>query len=271
MTLPKLSDHFPEFKTFVQEMAADFESGEIDDWAEVHSRVGAFFTPEVTVRMDALIPGWEEMARLHNGQTQTHTVCVLIALYNLPEFRAAAPVERVQCEWTALLHDIAKRPPPEGIREHFHAFGSAAQAAPILAGLGFPTEPAYPQVVEGWQAWVRTASISRDGVEFPDNARLPAILLGIDRMFGAESAAARILETILLHLSFSWIRDWPSAAPLSLDEIRAYIDPPLLDSLIVMALMDSDAWTLFDDVMRNQYRREILAFKREMIRIIIES
>jgi hypothetical protein len=267
-TIPKIEIYLPEFTTFVRQMATRYQQGEFNDYGAIEAQVNAFFTPAVSAQMAAKVPGWAEMTMYQQGRTQTHVVCVLITMYSLPEFKAASPLEKLQLEWIGLLHDIAKRPPAQGIREHIHAFTSAAAAAPILPLLGLPVTAAYPGIIFDWQELVRSASILQGDMEYPDNTQLPDIMGGLDAMFGADRSAALIIKTILLHLSFSWIADWPSAAPLSDDEVRAYLDESVLAALIIMALMDTDAYALFDAPRREKYRREILAFKAETLKII---
>ncbi len=260
LSIPKIESHFPKFMEFVRQMAGMVGRGEFNGWSEIIIRVNRFFNPEMSAKMDRLVPGWAKMASYQMGRTQTHTVCVLIALYNLPEFAAASPEMQSCYEWIGLLHDIAKKPPAEGGREHIHAFTSAALAAPVLAAVGFPVTNAYPDLIADWQKRVRSAVIFDDQMAYPDNTQLPEILAGIDNLFGVGSFAALILKTILLHLSFSWIADWPSAAPLSDDLVREFVDENLQAALRVMAWMDTDAWALFDAATRQKYHSEIQAF-----------
>ncbi len=268
ITIPKIEDHLPEFMVFIRQMAGMYQRGEFNGWGDMVARVDGFFTPTASTKIKATLPGWAKMASYQDGRTQTHTVCVLIAMYSLPEFKATTPEEQETYEWIGLLHDIAKKPPAQGIREHIHAFTSAALAAPILPAMGFPVTPAYPGIITDWQELVRSAILFDGEMEYPDNTQLPQIIAGLDEMFGADSAAALILKTILFHISFSWIADWPAAAPLSEAETRAYIDEPLLEALIIMALMDTDAWSLFDHSPREHYRQEVLAFREETLAII---
>ena len=86
LEIPKVEDHLPDFINFVRRLSEAFKNGEFREWDDIDSRVNTFFTPEASNNMNKLIPGWKTMASYQNGRTQTHTVCVLIAMYSLPEF-----------------------------------------------------------------------------------------------------------------------------------------------------------------------------------------
>jgi len=66
-----------------------------------------------------------------------------------------------------------------------------------------------------------------------------------------------ILKAVLFHWSFTTVKEWPCAAPLTADEVSAYLDDELLQILGPLILADSDSWNLFDHETKERYRIEI--------------
>ena len=94
----------------------------------------------------------------------------------------------------------------------------AAMAARTLPTVGFRTGPEYSAVLDYWTRLVLGAAVpSPDGKgPIQDNRVLPEILQGIDRLFGGNSAAALIVQAILLHQSLNVVPEWPNPGSLSL-------------------------------------------------------
>ena len=85
-------------------------------------------------------------------------------------------------------------------------------------------------MIDTWSEFTDQAFIAgeKDSAPTPDNQKLPAILTGIDDLFGKSTPAALITKTALLHISLDVDPFYPTPAPLTEDEIRRYIDPDLL-------------------------------------------
>ena len=88
---------------------------------------------------------------------------------------------------------------------------------------------------------------------------LPAILQGVDDLFGAQSPAALIVQAVLLHQSLNVVPEWPNPGSLSEAELALHIRPALLPLLEAMMLVDSDAWQLFDPTSKAKFRHSTLA------------
>lgn len=260
MAIPQVADHLPGLLPFVAGLVADTQSGAITGWPPFDDRVKAYFTPPVTAQMDTVVRGWRAMAGCRSGVTQTHVISAVAALLQLPEYQAASPGQQELMLWIVLYHDVAKVA-TKGHRDATHGFRSAVIAAQGLPALGFAVTDGYAHQIGAWAHLTRTAVTDevdpRDQTQ--DNGKLPAIMAGIDRLFGARSPGARVVQGVLLHMSLTVVSDWPAGAPLSDDLVRRCIDADLLPLLRAMMLADSDAWQYFDPPLKKRFRAETLA------------
>lgn len=257
--IPQVAEVIPRFMEIVHDLAAAHGRGEWRSWAEAETAVSGAFSPAVMAEMETHIPGWQKMTSYEDGQTLVHVCSVFVAMLGSDYYRQATKIERDLWEWVALLHDLAKAPQP-GKRDLTHAFRSATQAARILPRVDFPVQAAYGQVVDGWVVLVETAVCPTPAAGLiQDNGQLPAILDGIVRMFGADSAAALVLKMILLHHSFSPIPAWPNPAALTDAEVRACISPALWRVLGPFLAFDSDGWDMYDVATRPLHAAQVEA------------
>ena len=259
-TIPYLQDHLPDLCGFVRTLARQIEAGELQDEDELVLRFRDFYTFDRMHAIEAVAPGWQDMAAHADRATLNHVTQVLIALQLLPEYRLASKDLQALIEWTVLYHDLGKQV-IAGQRDALHAFRSATMAARSLPRVGFPTSDAYPTGLEPWTRLVLGASVvAPDGKgSIQDNRALPEILHGIDRLFGAGSAVALIVQAVLLHQSLTVVPDWPNPGSLSEAELPMCIRPALLPLLQAMMLVDSDAWQLFDPNSKARFRESTLA------------
>jgi hypothetical protein len=268
-TIPQLDERLPELFDFVRTLAGQIESGELRDGDDLLLRLRDFYTAERMQGIEAVAPGWQAMTALADGATRNHITQVLIALQLLPEYRCASRNLQSMLEWTVLYHDLGKQV-IAGQRDSLHAFRSATMAARTLPTVGFPTGPQYAAALDPWTRRVLGASVpSPDGKgPIQDNRVLPEILQGLDQLFGRDSAAALIVQGILLHQSLNVVPEWPNPGSLTDAEIRHCIRPELLPLLEAMMLVDSDAWQLFEPESKANYRRstlEVFAGVRRMV------
>jgi len=210
--------------------------------------------------IEAIAPGWQEMAAAADGATLNHITQALIALHLLPEYRQAQGHLRAVLEWTVLYHDLGKQV-IAGQRDSLHAFRSATMAARTLPSVGFPITDAYLATLDPWTRLVLGASVTApDGKgRIQDNRALPEILQGIDRLFGPDSAAALIVQVVLLHQSLNVVPEWPNPGSLTDVDVPLCIRPALVPLLEAMMLVDSDAWQLFDPASKAKFRASTLS------------
>ena len=151
-------------------------------------------------------------------------------------------------EWSVLYHDLGKQV-IAGQRDALHAFRSGTMAARTLPRLGFQTSAAYPTTLEPWSRLVLSASVATpDGKgSMQDNRALPEILQGLERLFGAGSAAEFIVQAVLLHQSLNVVPEWPNPGSLTEAELACCIRPTLLPLLEGVMLLDSDQETPVDN------------------------
>ena len=258
-TIPQLDDHLPELLQFARTLARQIEAGQLPDQDALTQRFGDFYTPDRMRAIEVIVPGWQEMAAAADGATLNHITQVLIALQLLPEYRQAQDPLRAALEWTVLYHDLGKQV-IAGQRDALHAFRSATMAARALPSVGFPVTDAYQATLDPWTRLVLAASVAApDGKgRIQDNRALPGILQGIDRLFGPDSAAALIVQAVLLHQSLNVVPEWPNPGSLADAELPLCIRPALVPLLEAMMLVDSDAWQLFDPVSKAKFRASTL-------------
>ena len=252
--LPDLHSFLPDLVHFAQELAWEYQCGRLPA-EDLHRQIAEFFSAEVMAQIEKTIPGWMEMAGYAKGQTLVHTMCMLLATLASPEYARAVEDDKRLLEWVAVLHDLGKRA-AERQRDHAHAFRSAALAARILPGVGFPASERYSELIAGWEEMVNRAVIVNEEAVIQDNAVLANILEGLDEMFGAHSPAVRILNCILLHMSLDTLpEEWPCPAGLDDEQARRLIEPGLLPLLTAVMLADSDAWNLYNLPVKERYRK----------------
>jgi hypothetical protein len=268
-TIPRLDARLPELFDFARTLARQIETAQLRDGDHLLRQVRNFYTGERMQLIEAVAPGWQAMATLADGATRNHITQVMIALQLLPEYQRASRDLQSMLEWTVLYHDLGKQV-IAGQRDSLHAFRSATMAARTLPTVGFPTGPEYAAALDPWTRRVLGASVpSADGKgPIQDNRVLPEILRGIDHLFGEDSAAALIVQAILLHQSLNVVPEWPNPGSLTDAEIPYCIRPTLLPLLQAMMLVDSDAWQLFEPESKAKYRRstlEVFASVRRMV------
>lgn len=255
---PVFEDSFPELNEFLHSLVKAYEAGAIQSWNDLEKQVEAYFTPERLDWMEAKVPGWQKMASYSDGITLVHVMCVFLGMLMLPEFQGLTPEKQQLAKWIVLFHDIDKFH-ISGKKDTMHAFRSGAHTANLLPQFGFPTRPQFHERIDYWRQYTAQAYIAGDAAPKPDNQKLPGILIGIDNLFGQNTAAALITRTVLLHISLSVDPFYPTPAPLTEEEIRRYISPSLFPLLRVMMLSDNEGWSLFDPKTRSQQRRDTLA------------
>ena len=258
--IPRLEDQLPDLFGFVRTAALQIESGELRESDELARRIRDFYTADRMDVIETVAPGWRDMSAYADGATLNHVTQALIALQLLPEYRQASWRLQAMMEWSELYHDLGKQV-VSGQRDALHAFRGAAMAARTLPKVGFPTSDAYPAALDPWTRLVLRASVAApDGREqIQDSRALPEIVQGIERLFGAGSAAALIVQAVLLHQSLDVVPEWPNPGSLTEAEFPCCIRPALLPLLEGVMLVDSDAWQLFDVGSRMKYRQSTLA------------
>jgi hypothetical protein len=269
-SIPQLREHLPDLFEFARRLAAEIEAGDLQDAGELAARMLDFYTAERMAAIEIAAPGWREMAGYANGATRKHITEAFIALQLLPEYRSASERLRPLMEWSVLYHDLGKQV-IGGQRDSMHAFRSAAMAAQTLPRMGFIASEAYPGVIDPWTRLVLGASIAApDGRgPIPDKRALPEILEGSERLFGAGSGGALIVQAVLLHQSLDVVPEWPNPGSLVGAEVPLCIRPALLPLLEAMMLVDSDAWQLLDPASKAKFRKstlEVFAAVRGLVR-----
>lgn len=259
MALPKLEQYLPELMQFTAELAAQRQNGTITDWQMFSAQVRTFFTPAILQKTDQVASGWIKMSEFADQQTLIHVTSVLTALRLLPEYLQASSEQRTLIEWTVLFHDVAKVA-QRGKHDYIHGFRSAAITGRGLRLDGFPVTLDYPSSIDEWFSLTWNAILYRTDLQeiTQDNGKLPEILAGIDRLFGANTPAVLIIKSVLFHMSIVTDPDYPTVAPLTDAEIVRYIDAACFPILKMMMLVDTDGWDMFDPTAREHHRRMTL-------------
>lgn len=210
--------------------------------------------------MEALVPGWRKMASYADGITLVHVLCVFLGMYMLPEFSQLSSQQQQLMKWVILFHDIDKFH-IRGKKDTMHAFHSGVVTANRLPALGFSFSQNYPEMIRPWSGYTNQAFIPGEGdaPPTPDNRKLPEALRGIEQLFGEDTPSALIVKTVLLHISLHVDDQYPTPAPLTMEEAQLYIDSHLFPLLRVMMLSDNEGWSMFDPETRARQRRDTLA------------
>jgi len=267
--IPQLRELLPELFEFAETQAAQIEAGELSSTDELAACIRDFYSVERMAAIETVAPGWRGMAGHADGATRRHITEALIALQLLPEYRGAPARLRQLIEWSVLYHDLGKQV-IGGQRDSMHAFRSATMAARALPRVGFAVSTAYPEMIDPWTRLVLGAShAAPDGKGLvPDKRSLPEILLGTEQLFGTASAAALIVQAVLLHQSLNVVPEWPNPGSLAEAEVPLCIRPALLPLLEAMMLVDSDAWQLLDPSRKAKFRKstlEVFATVRSLV------
>ena len=258
LSFPAFDEKLPFLNQFILELVETYQSGELNTWDDLDVKVKTFFTPERMEQMTSIVPTWKVMASYLDGVTLTHVMCVFLGMYMTPEYLRLTPEHQGMMKWVILFHDIEKAPLPNK-RDHLHAFRSAVNAAEALPRLGFPVTAEYESHIAEWSQFTRSAiaHLENSPDDIQDNDKLPTILSGIDKMFGQNSPAALIIQTVLFHLSIN-TNLWPPPKPLTTAEMKKYFNKELASLLLIMLLADNDGWALFEPEFRENQRNDII-------------
>ena len=264
---PEFEHQFNDLNYFILTLVDRYKAGELNSWEQLETQVNDFFTSPRMDDMETRVPGWEKMASFSGGITLVHVMCVFLGMYMLPEFQSLNAHQQDLMKWVILFHDIDKFH-IRGKKDTLHAFRSAVVAANRLPQLGFPCTEEYSRAIQPWSEFTLQAFIEGrdDSAPTPDNRELSKILQGIDSLFGEGSSAALIVKVVLLHISLHVDDQYPTPAPLTIEEARRYIHPDLFPLMRVMMLSDNEGWSLFtsDPNRRKQQRDDTLAAFEEV-------
>lgn len=268
--VPSFDVVFDDLNQFILHLVNEYNTGELTSWDDLAKQVNAYFTIEKMNEMEALLPGWIEMASYSDGVTLIHVMSALLGLFMMPDFHALTPKQQTIAKWMVLLHDIGKIT-IKGRGDYFHAFRSAIITAKILYKLGFPVMEKFDTTFDNWIKFVNSAkfeSTKRPGDYVPDNTKVGEIYEGIDGLYGKGSPAALIVKGVLLHQSINAVKEWPQTAPLNEEQIHSFIDRDLFPLLRVMHLSDCEGWSMFYPGTRVIQRNETLEAFRKVEKII---
>ena len=101
-------------------------------------------------------------------------------------------------------------------------------------------------------------------LQVQDNSKLPRILSGARRIFAEPTRTA--VSVIALHQSITSLAAWPVKAPLTDDQVMAYVDKDIFPALLVLTLADSGGWNLFDPPTLESMYKETRAVFRDLPR-----
>ena len=262
-TFPAFDDCLSDLNQFILDLVSLYEAGKLRSWGDLEEQVNAFFTPEKMEQMESRVPGWQKMASYKSGVTLTHVTGVFLGLFMLPEFKSLSAERRQLGKWTVLFHDLEKEfTGGAGEKDKTHAFRSAVTTARRLPPLGFAITPEYEREIGPWSQLALSATKTSADYSEPiqDNAKLPEMLAGIEKLFGAGTPGALVVKAVLLHMSIDVVIEWPQAAPLTEAEIQSYVDTHLLPLLKVMMLADNEGWVMFYPEREEQRQNTLDAF-----------
>jgi hypothetical protein len=264
MSIPLLSETFPDLWALAVDLANELKIGKYQGWATLKPRLQDLLAPRLFDSCVVLIPGWGKIAVQENGLTAKHTLLVLSTCLNLPEYQSASSATQHEIEWAALLHDVDKdyeRTPP--LKDASHPFRSAAKAVTGLPRLGFHLQTGVSlKDLDDWAALVAASERPENGQFVHDHTYLAEIVSRLHHHWGTGTPASRILKVILFHQSLPTLKDWTNPVLLNDAELCVSLTPADLDVLLPLLIADSDAWNLFDEP-RFAYLEELRANNAE--------
>jgi hypothetical protein len=258
--ISSMTETLPELWLFFGRLNAGVKAGTIRSTEQLIERCQEFYTAERMAEIEAIVPGWKHMASFEHGKTLWHINEAMVALLQLDEYRSMSPSQQTVQQWVVFLHDVAKEP-VDG-RDSRHGFRSAARAGRIMPKLGFPVTTAYPVEFQDWFNLTDTATRfdAAQDLEIHDNGKLPGILSAAKRIFAEPTRTA--VSAIALHQSITSLAAWPVKAPLTNDQVLAYVDEDLFPVLLALTLADSGGWNLFDSpTLQSMYKETRAAFR----------
>lgn len=245
--IPQAKNDLVDLMAFIELMKTDYETGKFEDWQTFIEPIRKWYTSQRLDEIDEVVMGWKKMATYANQQNLIHLTAALVSLLRLPEYQELTPEQQNIALWIVLYHDVEKEN-YKGKRDHTHGFRSAGICGRGLIQHGFE-KAVDEEALNQWISLTQTAMIYDETLQdnIQDNSKLDAVIQGIDGMFGSrDSPSGLIVCGVLLHMSIDVVDEFPQSAPLTDDEIRAYISPTLFPLLRVMMFTDNAAWALFD-------------------------
>jgi hypothetical protein len=263
-TISSIAEKLPGVWSFLEKLSSGVNAGIIKSEEDFIERCRKFYTPDRMAEIEVVVPGWKHMASFDDGKTLWHVNLAMVALLQLDEYRSMSPGLQTVQQWIVFLHDVGKE--PEGGRDHRHSFRSAAQAGRIMPKLGFPVTAAYPAEFQDWFNLTDTATRfdKVQGLQIQANSKLSKILSGARRIFAEPTRTA--VGAIALHQSITSLAAWPVKAPLTDDQVMAYVDNDIMRALLVLMLADSGGWNLFDPPTLDSMYKETRAVFRDLPR-----
>lgn len=259
MSAPSLELHLPELIQFTRQLAADYQRGVLTGWPGFIERVHAFYTPPMMDKIEKIVPGWGRMASYADQMTLIHVTSVLTTLWMEPEYQNATPEQQAIMPWIVMFHDVAKEA-RRGHHDYIHGFRSAVITGKALAQVGFPATAAYATDLDAWVDLIHNAIVPLDHEFKQDNTKLPEIIAGIYRMYGADTPAAWITKVVLLHVSLPTDPSYPTVAPLTDAEVAQYFDAAFFPLMRLMMFVDTDSWNMFDTPLRMSQHQTATAY-----------
>jgi len=245
-SIPTIERTLPILWVLAKRTASDIQSGNFTDWTPLITRLGDLTNPAWIDQVDGILPGWRKIAAIKNGLTAKHTLLVLATCLNLPEYAQADELTQHEIEWAAILHDIDKD--LSSGRDASHPFKSAAVAAQILPGLGFPLQPGVLEAdVAEWSDLVIRSQRPVGDQTFHDHTHLREIVDGMHVHWGHDTSVIRIMKAILFHQSLPTLKAWPNPMLLNDFELRYSLTLKDMNVLGPLLIADSDSWNLFDE------------------------
>ena len=206
---------------------------------------------------------WIFLNQVDDGLICSHIIAVLLATFIDKEFKEMDSHDQSLILWGCLLHDIAKRGPPEmNTKDPVHPFISCGKALRIFNRLGWII---HPEHVESIIAIINSSYIVYQNREFMDNSKLSIIvphllfLTGIlpspttklssyleltKNLDRSSMFVYEILAVILFHQSLNFDLIYPNYSPLTDEEILIFLSPRMIRLLCVLHKGDNKSYSL---------------------------
>lgn len=249
-----VKEKLPDFWIFAKRIAIDLQNGKFSTKDSLLQQIRPLLYQDFVEKMNKVIPGWNTIANLNDGETVLHTFLVFTLCFNLDEYLLADEQTRSEIEWAAILHDLDKK---IARQDTAHPFRSAAISSQIMPSLGFELLPNITRAdIEVWAKLVLTAQ-RLDGTRMiHDHSSLQEIIKGLHKCWGSNTPASRILKSILFHQSLPTLKEWSNPVLLSDEELSFSLTLSDMNVLGALLIADSDSWSIFSEF-HNSYLYEL--------------
>jgi hypothetical protein len=234
--IPSIAEKLPDLWLFLEKLDAAVKSGTIRSTEQLIERCKEFYTAERMAKIEAVVPGWTHMASFEQGKTLWHINVAMVALLQLDEYRSMSPIQQT-VQWIVLTTWPRNRLVGAIIDTASAQRRTQDESCPRSIPGDRRLSIRVPGVVN--LQTMRCNSRRRTGDQ---DSTLPRTS-SPGRSSPSRRDSGHHNRTASVH---NILAAWPVKAPLTDDQVIAYVDKDLVTTLLPLTLADSAGWNLFE-------------------------